>query len=227
VTESARRQQIASHLPERSFSLFPILRSTRPARISFARTILATMLALVLLSGVAPLNTLSRSHQCRMACCVGKSPHAEGSCSVAFATETEEEPAGEQVEEHAAHSHHAHQHAASATSEKIASSDVDAAQQQHPAQHSSSGKKSSRALNVAVLAMTTPCSPACAAAAASASTQLPRPRDAAAMSVAGNPRPPTPARFKKEFSAVLSPSAERRRQLHPRAPPLSLINLSA
>jgi hypothetical protein len=226
VTESARRQQIASHLPERSFSLFSRLRSTRPARISFARTILATMLALVLLSGVAPLNSLSRSHQCRMACCVGKSPHAEGSCSVAFAAETEENLAGEQVEEHAAQSPHSHQHAASATSEKLASSDHDAAQH-HTAQPSSSGKKSSRALNVVAQAMTTPCSPECAAAAASASTQLPRPRDAAAMSVAGNPRPPTPVRFKKEFSTVLSPSTERRRQLHPRAPPLSLINLSA
>jgi hypothetical protein len=215
--------------------LLPILRSTRPARISFARTILATMLALVLLSGIAPLNALSRSHQCRMACCAGKSPHAEGSCSVAFVTETQEEPsdeqaeeqAEEQVEEQAAHSHHAHQHAASATSEKIASSGGDAAQH-HPAQHSSSGKKSSRTLNVAAAqAMTPPCSPECAAATAPASTQLPRPRDAAAMSVAGNPRPPTLSIFKKEFSTVLPPSAERRRQLHPRAPPSLLINLSA
>jgi hypothetical protein len=184
------------------------------------------MLALVLLAGVAPLNTLSRSHQCHMACCVGKSPHAEGSCSVAFATETqEEEPAGEQVEEHAAHSQHPHQHAASQASE-IASSDNDALMRQ-AAQHPSSGKKSSRTLNVASQAMTTPCSRECAAAAASASTQLPRPRDAAAMSVSGNPRPPTLSIFKKEFSTVLPLSAERRRQLHPRAPPFSLIHLSA
>jgi hypothetical protein len=183
------------------------------------------MLTLGLLSGVAPLSSLSRSHQCRMACCAGKSPHAEGSCSVAFITETQEESTDEQVEEPAAHNQHAHQHAASATSEEIASSDHDAAMR-HPAQPSSSVKKSSRTLNVASQAMTTPCSPECAAA-ASASTQLPRPRDAAAMSMAGNPRPPTPVRFKKEFSTVLSPSAERRRQIHPRAPPLSLINLSA
>jgi hypothetical protein len=202
------------------------LRFTRPARISFARTILATMLALVLLSGIAPLSSLSRSHQCHMACCAGKPPHAEGSCSVAFITETEEELADEQVEEQAAHSQYAHGHAASATSEEIASSDHDAATMHHSAQPSSSGKKSSRTLNVASQAMTQPCSPECAAA-ISASTQLPRPRDAATMSVAGNPRPPTLSIFKKEFSAVPSPSAERRRQIHPRAPPLSLINLSA
>jgi hypothetical protein len=203
------------------------LRPIRPAGISFARTILAAMLALVLLSGVAPLDTLSRSHQCHMACCAGKSPHAEGSCSVAFATETQEEeqPAGEQVEEHATHSQHSHQHAASQPSE-IASSDNDALMRQ-TAQHPSSGKKSSRTLNVASQAMTTPCSRECAAAATSASTQLPRPRDAAAMSVSGNPRPPTLAIFKKEFSTVLPLSAERRRQLHPRAPPFSLIHLSA
>jgi hypothetical protein len=201
------------------------LRHIRPAGISFARTILAAMLALVLLAGVAPLNTLSRSHQCRMACCAGKSPHAEGSCSVALATETqEEEPAGEQVEEHAAHSQHSHQHAASQTSE-IASSNNDALMRQ-TAQHPSA-KKSSRTLNVASQAMTTPCSRECAAATTSASTQLPRPRDAAAMSVSGNPRPPTLAIFKKEFSTVLPMSAERRRQLHPRAPPFSLIHLSA
>jgi hypothetical protein len=201
------------------------LRSTRPARISFARTILATMLALALLSGIAPLNSLSRSHQCRMACCAGKSPHAEGSCSVALATETEEESTDEQVEAHAAHSHDAHQHASGANSEKIASSDHDASKHL-TAQHSSSGKKSSRTLKVASQAMTRPCSTECAAA-VSASTQLPRPRDAAAMSAAGNPRPPTLSIFKKEFSIALSPSAERRRQIHPRAPPPYLIHLSA
>jgi hypothetical protein len=208
--------------------LLSSLRPIRPARISFARIILATMLALVLLSGVAPLNTLSRSHQCHMACCAGKSPHAEGSCSVTFATATqeEEETPNEQVEEHAAHSQHTHQHASSAPSEKIASSDNDASMRQ-TAQHTSSGKKSSRTLNVASQAMTTPCSPECAAAATSASTQLPRPRDAAAMSMAGNPRPPPLSIFKKEFSTVLPPSTEGRRQLHPRAPPFSLINLSA
>jgi hypothetical protein len=194
------------------------LRSTCSAPKAIARTILAMLLALVLLSGVAPLNSLSRSHQCRMACCAGKSPHAEGSCSVAFANENQAEPADEQVEEHAAHNHHAHAVSGEA-SIKMASSDSGGAQ--HP-----SGKKSSPAPNVVSQVMTTPCAPECSARAL-ASTQLPRPRDAAAMSAASNPRPPTLTCFKKELSMRLLPSAERRRQIRPRAPPRLLINLSA
>jgi hypothetical protein len=204
--------------------LFSHLRSTCSAPKAIARTILATLLALVLLSGIAPLNSLSRSHQCRMACCAGKSPHAEGSCSVALANENQAEPADEQVEENAARSHHAH-HVSGATSEKLASSEHDGAKH-HRAQHSSPGKKSSPTLNAVSQVVTTPCSPECSAGAL-ASTQLPRPRDAAAMSAAGNPRPPTLTRFKKELSTILSPSAERRRQIRPRAPPRLLNNLSA
>jgi hypothetical protein len=200
------------------------LRSTCSAPKAIARTILATMLALVLLSGIAPLSSLSSAHQCRMACCAHKPPHAEGSCSVAFAVEDEGESADEQGEEHAAHSHHAHD-VSGAASGKMASAEHDGAKH-HWAQHSSSGKKSSPTLNVVSQVMTTPCSPECSARAL-ASTQLPRPREAAAMSVAGNPRPPPLLRFKKEFSRRLSPSAERRRQIQPRAPPSLLINLSA
>jgi hypothetical protein len=202
------------------------LRSSYTASRAIARTILATLLALALLSGVAPLSSLSRSHQCRMACCAGKPPHAEGSCSVAFAAaEDEREPAdAPEGEAQAAHSHHAHD-ASSSASMKMASSDQDVAE--HPtSQLSSLSKKSSPTLKVVSQVLTTPCSPECLAGAL-ASTQLPGQRDAAAMSPAGNPRPPTIIRFRKEFSTVLSPSAERRRQIHPRAPPRLLLNLSA
>ena len=202
------------------------LRSTRPVTSVIARTILATLLALALLSGIAPLNSLSRSHQCRMACCAGKSPHAEGSCSVAFAVEDEGESAGAlDEEEHFAHSGHQAHDGASAASMKMASSDHEGAGPR--AQNiSSRDRSSSPAQNFVSQVLTTPCSPECLAGAL-ASTQLPRPRDVAAMSLAGNPRPPTIVRFTKEFSMRLSPSRERRRQIHPRAPPRLLLNLSA
>lgn len=202
------------------------LRSTRSASSVIARTILATLLALALLSGIAPLSSLSRSHQCRMACCAGKAAHAEGSCSVAFAVEDEGEAADTlREEEHFAHGGHQAHDAAGAATMKMASSDHEGAE--HHTQHlPSRDESSSPTLNVVSQILTTPCSSECLAGAL-ASTQLPRPREVAAMSPAGNPRPPTIVRFTKEFSIELSPSAERRRQLQPRAPPPLLLNLSA
>jgi hypothetical protein len=182
-----------------------VLSSVRTAnrrRASVGQIILAVMLLLALLASVAPFSSLA-SHRCQMACCIGKAPHAEGSCSVAFMSEEKEEAAEDQGAEHDAHQH-AH----------------------HSAAQPSSGKKSSPITSVAAQVVTTPCSPECAAA-ASALTRSPRPRETAAMSVAGRPRPPSVALYKKDFSRTLLPSGERRDSIRPRAPPISSINLSA
>jgi hypothetical protein len=157
------------------------------------------LLLLVLLAGIAPFGSLA-SHRCQMACCLGKAPHAEGSCSVAFMSEEKEEAANDQGEEHS--DHHAH----------------------HSTAQASSSKSSSQNLSVAAQVITTPCSPECAAA-ASASTRSPR--EAAAMSVAARPRPPSAALYKKDFSGTLLPSGERRQRIRPRAPPISSVNISA
>jgi hypothetical protein len=168
-------------------------------RASGGQIILAVMLLLVLLASVAPFGSLA-SHRCQMACCIGKSPYAEGSCSVAFMSEEKEEAANDQGAEHSA----------------------------HHAQHSearSSSKESSQNLTVAAQVITTPCSPECAAAATA--TRSPRPREAAAMSVAARPRPLSAALFNKGFSKTLLPSGERRQRIRPRAPPISSVNISA
>lgn len=183
--------------------MFSSLRPATPTRASLARTVLATLLVLVLLAGVAPFSSFSSSsHACQMECCAGKPPHEAGSCSVAFAK-------GSKSKAHAEHNEQAAHHSA-----------------QHQTHQPSSGEKSTETASIAPLTMTTPCSPACAAISLG-STQLRRQRETAALSSANRPRPPTAVIFNKDFYRVLLPSAERRRQVRPRAPPLSLINLSA
>ena len=188
-----------------------------PARGSIVSSFLAAMLVLVLLSAIAPLSSFSSSHECSMACCAGKPSHLEGSCSVAFANDLEAkstEDQGEAVEAHSAHAHHD----AGASSESVTN--------RHSAHHSSSKRTESiQTLTAASQVMTSPCSPECAAAAV-APTQTRRPRDAAAMSFAGNARPPTLRLIKNVISVVFLPSSEGRRQVRPRAPPI-LLNPSA
>lgn len=178
------------------------VRTANQRRASIGQIILAVMLLLALLAGVAPFGSLA-SHRCQMACCIGKAPHAEGSCSVAFMSEKKVEAADDQVEERSEH-HHAHN------------------SETQPL----SGKDSSQNLSVAAQVITTPCSPECAAA-AEASTRSPRPRETAAMPVAAHPRPPSATLFKKDFSKPLLPSDESRHRIRPRAPPISSVNLSA
>jgi len=165
-------------------------------------------LALVVLAGVVPTGSFASSHECGMACCAGKSPHTAGSCSTALGgDEHEAEAPDEQGDEHSAHGHAAH------------ASD-------HPSAHHSTRKDSRRTASVAVKALTKPCSPECAAAAFN-SSQVRRPRHAASVVVKVQPRPPT-ARSFVGHSVQLSPkSAGHARQARPRAPPSSLVNLSA
>ncbi|MDT4969680.1 MAG: hypothetical protein QOJ64_4417 [Acidobacteriota bacterium] len=187
---------------------------------------MAAMLGLVLLSAIAPLSSFSSSHQCHMACCAGKAPHAEGSCSVAFASEIEPnatDDGEEAVEEPSAHAHHG----ASAPAEESVSHDSHNVASRHSAHHSSSAHtESSQSLTAASPAMTAPCSPECAAAAV-APTHSRRPRDGAAMAFACSPRPPTLVLIRNVISDIVLPSSESRRQVRPRAPPPLLINPSA
>lgn len=164
--------------------LFSRLRFLRPAQTSLARIILATMLTLVVLASVVPLNSLASSPKCRMACCLAKLSHGSDSCRAPFASKDQTESADGQ------------------------------------------DKESSQPQSIASQAMTAPCSPECVAA-ASASMQLRRPRDAAAVSSTSKLQTITLVRFKKDSSELIRPSAERRRRIHPRAPPVFLINLSA
>jgi hypothetical protein len=183
------------------------------------------MLVLVLLAGVVPFSPLSASHECSMACCVGKPPHMAGSCSVTFVSEEQAEPSAEPGEEDSAHDGHM-AHSTGATSQAVASIEHHAAAGPSSSHHSkSAGKESLRARSVAAQAITTPCSPECAAA--STFSQVRRPRDPALISLDARPRPPTRRLFIGRFTVPSPKFAEVRRLSRPRAPPRLLDNLSA
>jgi hypothetical protein len=183
------------------------------------------MLVLVLLAGIVPFSALSASHECSMACCVGKPPHMAGSCSAAFVSEGQAEPSAEPGEEDSAHDGHM-AHSQGATSQAVASIEHHAPAGLSSSHHPKSARKESpRTRSVAAQAITMPCSPECAAA--SAFSQVRRPRDPALISIAARPRPPTRRLFIGRFTAPLPKSAEVRRLSRPRAPPHLLDNLSA
>jgi hypothetical protein len=179
------------------------------------------MLVLVLLAGVVPFSALSASHECAMACCAGKPPHMAGSCSVAFVSEEQAEPSAEPGEEDSAHDVHM-AHSTGATSQAVASVEHHASAGRSSSHHSkSAGKESLPTRSVAAQAITTPCSPECAAA----FSQVRRPRDPALIAINARPRPPTRRLFTGCFTSPSPKSAEVRRLSRPRAPPRLLDNL--
>jgi hypothetical protein len=207
------------------FSLFSVSRHASPARKSvFARTILAAMLLLVLLASIVPFSSLASSHECGMACCIGKPSHMAGSCSTDLGEEEQEteEPPAELNEEHSAHAGHM-MHGSSATAAPANSSSKHQGAGRHSSAHRSTSKKESarRVGVVSQAAMQKPCSPECAAA-ASASSQVRRPRDPLQLALSARVRPTT-LRFQVGYlSKPLPQSAERRRLSRPRAPPFHL-----
>jgi hypothetical protein len=186
------------------------------------------MLVLVLLAGVIPFSSLASSHECGMACCVGKPSHMAGSCSVDLGDEEQEaEPSVEAEEEQSAHDGHMMHPASTTAATANSSSRHHGAGLHSSAHHSTSKREPARRASVASQAMIrTPCSPECAAA-ASAYSQVRRPRDPSQLALNARPRPPTPSFQVGYFSKPLPESAERRRLSRPRAPPAHLISPSA
>lgn len=200
--------------------MLSVSRPANTARTSLARIILATMLMLVVLAGAVPFSSLASSHECAMACCIGKPSHLAGSCSVQLGDEEQAEAPAEPDDEQMAHSDHAMHHSG-VDSQAVASTGHHETAKPPSTSHSKSGaKESKRTARIASQAMTTPCSPECAAA-ASTSTQVRRPRNPALLTIAARPRPPTLLSFASHFSKPLRKSAERRRLSRPRAPPFS------
>lgn len=206
--------------------MLSVSRPTSPALKSLARITLATMLLLVLLAGAVPFSSLSSSHECGMACCAGKPSHMAGSCSTALIDEEHEaETPAEPNDDDDAHSAHGHNMRLSgATSQADTSNKLHQSTGRTSARYLKSGiKESPPTASVHSQAMTTPCSPECAAA--SVSTQVRRPRDPAAASINLRPRPPTSYLLAGCFTVPSPKSAEGRRLSHPRAPPVLPKNL--
>ena len=194
-------------------------RPYQPKLVSYLiRSVLAAMLALALLAGVAPFASFSSADTCTMSCCAGKPPHEAGSCSTAFNGTKQAEMDGEAI--------HVHEAQSDAGGMRVASAEiVEASTHCGTTQHSSeSGAPDAAAAppqttNVAAHVLTTPCSPECAAALAYSSAQVRRPRNAATLASNTRPRPPTLVLSAEPLCEAQSSSAAVRRQSRPRAPP--------
>jgi hypothetical protein len=92
---------------------------------------------------------------------------------------------------------------------------------------SSSRDASAPARSITAHALTTPCSPECAAASLSAFGQVRRPRNALALAAHHRPRPTTHAAPAEHVFKLQVLSAVTGRQSSPRAPPLFPENLPA
>lgn len=207
--------------------MLPGLRIARSIYIGIARISVVALLALVLLAGLIPSGALSASHACRMDCCTGKPPHEAGACN-AFPQSAEKDettPPQADADEHS--SHQDEMQMSGAAAETVTETTVSSGHCQ-TAKHSSAQphtprRESLKHSSIAAQAFTRPCAPACAAAVLSL-TQLRKPREAATVSIAVRPRPPTLC-FRADGSIDLSTSStELRRRIRPRAPPAMPVN---
>jgi hypothetical protein len=221
-----------------------LLTVSRPARLalkSFARTILATVLLVVLLAGAIPFTSLSASHECGMACCIGKPSHMAGSCATSLDTPQPTEATTEAPDdaeqggvEQAEHDGHLMHMSGGAAHGASAPAGHHAPANQQSAGHSKYSARPSKpgmdsrpgALAASRAVVMMPCSAECAGA-APASSQMRRPRDAAPLTTAAGTGPPSLRVFAHAYSTPLTESAERRRLSRPRAPPFPLFNLTA
>jgi hypothetical protein len=181
---------------------------------------LAAMLALVLLAGIVPFNALSSDHQtCTMSCCAGRPQHNSGSCGAAFSDEHETP-----VEEHA---HPEGIQAPGASPEIVEAASECGTTQRSSDEPTSSSDISRPAPRLTAHALTTPCSPECAAASVNAFGQVRRPRNEAALAANNRPRPTMRAALAERISKLQILSAVIGRQSRPRAPPRFPENLPA
>lgn len=188
------------------------------------RAVLAAGLALALLAGLLPGSLSSAQQTCTMSCCAGKPTHMAGSCSAAFSDDHQAETDGESVADH--HSHTGAMHTNDAALSIIEATShcgttKDSAEKEPPAQRSSP-----QATSIIAHALTTPCSPECAAAAVSAFSQVRRPRaETAALPANHKPRPPTNISLAEQKSNPHTSLKVTCRQSRPRPPPPpSLLN---
>ena len=193
------------------------------APILVARTILAALLLLTLLSASLPLTTIPSGPTCTLACCAGRAPHAAGSCMNgschAFLIGR---PKSSTI----------HVHLAVHESERLFGLPRSTARNSMVLLRGSTaltlaafsgrlrGSRTEDAASVSTSTLGKPCQPDCGAGAFSSSSQSRR-RDSSAVSYADKPRPPSTARLEhSSFSHTKALDALCRRS-RPRGPPIS------
>lgn len=192
-----------------------------------ARILIAATLSVALVSGSATLGLSSSAQLCTMSCCTGLAPHeagscAHGSCHVNLPDHKPSPPPEKQEESCDAHVPQSvpdgDRHD-SVTDNHSTSEHLHEQQDISPAQESPS-QKASRQTKTAIAGsvLTKPCPPDCGAGTFSCSSQN-RPRDAATVSYADKPRPPSCLRLSRSsynFAQTRDALCQRSR---PRGPP--------
>lgn len=217
--------------------------------VSIIRIVLAAGLALALLAGVVPASLSSSAQQtCTMSCCVGKPPHAAGSCSMAFAGEPQTHTHGTTASEDHHHAGAMKTDSTTATAApEIVEAEAESSSSSHcgtteppsaesgPNGHETENASTGHATrqqpsppSVRAHALINPCSPECAAAAVSNLSQVRRPRSSAGLLTANvRPRPPTLTSLTEQTFELQTSPAVICRQSRPRAPPVPSHNPSA
>jgi hypothetical protein len=186
-----------------------------------ARTILAPLLLLTLLSASLPLTTIASGPMCTLACCAGRAPHAAGSCMNGSCHAF---PKGHLRASHRQLPVHESERLCgfprSTTRNSVESLRVSTALTLAASSERSHSRRAQEAASVSTSTLVKPCQPDCGAGAFSSSSQSRR-RDSGAVSYADKPRPPSTARLEhSSFSRAQALDASCRRS-RPRGPPIS------
>lgn len=197
------------------FPLRKALKSPAP------RMLAALMLALALLSGLAPFSASSSSlsHPCAMACCAGKPPHEAGTCASAIACHLNPSTVKEGLESRTvdetsdgAMAQHQHHH------EMMSVPEAAHHKEHHPAPADDARNGSRQGAIVAVSVLSSGCRQDCGAGVFSSSGES-RQRDPASLAYAVQPRPPCRSRLTLSGRNLASALDMLRGKLIPRAPP--------
>ncbi|MCU1266517.1 MAG: hypothetical protein JWM21_2835 [Acidobacteria bacterium] len=191
--------------------------------ILVARTILAALLLLTLLSASLPLTTIARGSTCKLACCAGRAPHAAGSCMNGSCHAVLTGRAKKPKVHLQLPVHETEQLCGlprSTTRNSAVSLRGSAAPTLAASSQGSRGSGAQDAASVSTSTLGRPCQPDCGAGAFISSSQS-RPRDSCATSHADKPRPPSTEGYEhSSFSRAQTLDALCRRS-RPRGPPIS------
>jgi len=202
------------------------LRTLPVLRRHVVRCFVAAILILVLLSGVAPFNTLSASALCTMDCCAGLAPHAAGSCHMNMSAGTRGSHAEESCETTEASDEITGGVMGMVSSHSsFEAVTIDASE--HCDRKSSaedtrvrSTEKTPVQPSLSAQSMAKPCPPECGTGVVSFS-QLQRSRDTAALAHAMRPRPPTITRQRANIETDFLTATAFPKRIRPRGPPSS------
>jgi hypothetical protein len=188
-----------------------------------ARTILAALLLLTLLSASLPLTSIASGPTCTLACCAGRAPHAAGSCMNGSCHAVLIGRAKTSKIHLQLPAHESEQLCGlprSTTRNSIVSLRGSIALTLAASSGRSPRSRAPDAASVSTTAFGIPCQSDCGTGIVGSSSQS-RPRDSGAISYADKPRPPTTARHEhSSFSRAQALDALCRRS-RPRGPPIS------